>query len=79
MPLGSRGLNPPRAESQVFPYLFTLPPPGTVATVFDALGRVVLVALADATGTAALALPTGLPAGVYVVRAGTRALRLAVE
>ena len=53
--------------------------PGTVVTVFDALGRVVLVAPADATGTAALALPAGLPTGVYVVRAGTRALRLAVE
>ena len=28
---------------------------------------------------AALALPTGLPPGVYVVRVGAQALRLAVE
>ncbi|QKG51409.1 T9SS type A sorting domain-containing protein [Hymenobacter sp. BRD67] len=53
--------------------------PGTVVTVYDALGRLVTSAPADAAGTAALALPTGLPAGVYVVRAGTQALRLAVE
>ncbi|MDB5267543.1 MAG: hypothetical protein JWP58_583, partial [Hymenobacter sp.] len=53
--------------------------PGTVVTVVDALGRPVLSATADAAGTAALALPAGLPAGVYVVRAGTQALRLGVE
>jgi hypothetical protein len=53
--------------------------PGTVATVFDALGREVTQATADAAGTAALALPAGLPAGVYVVRAGTKAVRLTVE
>ena len=53
--------------------------PGTVATVFDALGRRVTSAPADATGTAALALPAGLPTGVYVVRAGTQALRVVVE
>ncbi|MBH8567325.1 T9SS type A sorting domain-containing protein [Microvirga sp. STS02] len=53
--------------------------PGTVAQVFDALGRPVFSATADATGTAALALPAGLPAGVYVVRAGNTRLRLAVE
>lgn len=53
--------------------------PGTVVTVLDALGRPVTAAPADATGTAALALPAALPAGVYVVRAGGRALRLTVE
>ncbi|MGY3091287.1 hypothetical protein ACVWYF_004353 [Hymenobacter sp. UYAg731] len=53
--------------------------PGAAAYVVDALGRVVLSATADATGTAALALPAGLPAGVYVVRAGARAVRLVVE
>ncbi|WP_151087102.1 RCC1 domain-containing protein [Hymenobacter baengnokdamensis] len=53
--------------------------PGTVVMMYDALGRLVASAPADAAGTAALALPTGLPAGVYVVRAGAHALRLAVE
>ena len=53
--------------------------PGTVVMVYDALGRLVTSATADATGTAALVLPAGLPAGVYVVRAGTQALRLTVE
>ena len=58
--------------------------PGMVVTVYDVLGRPVLSATADATGTAALALPAGsypvgLPVGVYLVRAGTRALRLSVE
>jgi hypothetical protein len=51
--------------------------PGTVVTVLDALGRAVATAPADASGTAAL--PGGLPAGVYVVRAGQQALRLTVE
>ena len=53
--------------------------PGAVVTVLDALGRPVASATADAAGTAALALPALLPAGVYVVRAGSRALRLTVE
>ena len=50
--------------------------PGTAVQVLDALGRLVRTATADATGTAALA---GLPAGLYVVRAGTGAVRLSVE
>ena len=50
-----------------------------VVTVYDALGRPVATATADANGTAALVLPAGLPAGVYVVRAGSRAVRLTVE
>ena len=53
--------------------------PGTLVQVFDALGRVVTSATADATGTAALTLPAGLATGVYVVRTGTRALRLTLE
>jgi hypothetical protein len=53
--------------------------PGSTVTVTDALGRPVATATADAAGTAALVLPAGAPAGVYVVRAGTRAVRLTVE
>jgi hypothetical protein len=53
--------------------------PGTTVTVLDALGRQVLAATADATGTAALVLPMGLATGVYVVRVGSKALRLSVE
>ena len=53
--------------------------PGTVVTVFDALGRLVTSASADAAGTAALVLPAGQATGVYVVRAGAKALRLVVE
>ena len=53
--------------------------PGTLVTVFDALGRRVAAVPADVAGTAVLALPAGLPAGVYVVRAGAQATRLAVE
>ena len=52
---------------------------GAAVTVYDALGRRVLAASADAAGTARLVLPAELPAGVYVVRSGTRAVRLAVE
>jgi hypothetical protein len=51
----------------------------TTVTVYDALGRSIATATADATGTAALVLPAGLSAGVYVVRAGSKALRLTVE
>jgi hypothetical protein len=56
--------------------------PGAVVTVYDALGRPVATAPADASGTAVLpagSYPVGLPAGVYVVRAGSRAVRLTVE
>ncbi|MBJ6111069.1 right-handed parallel beta-helix repeat-containing protein [Hymenobacter sp. BT523] len=53
--------------------------PGTVVTVSDAVGRPVLTTTADATGTAILALPRGLTAGVYVVRTGATALRLNVQ
>ena len=53
--------------------------PGAVVTVFDAVGRTVLTATIDGTGTAALALPAGSTTGVYVVRVGSQALRLTKE
>ncbi|MGI4869563.1 MAG: hypothetical protein ACRYFX_00110 [Janthinobacterium lividum] len=53
--------------------------PGAVVTVLDALGRPVASVIADAAGTAALVLPAGLATGVYVVRTGSKALRLLVE
>ncbi|TDN39164.1 hypothetical protein, partial [Hymenobacter sp. UV11] len=53
--------------------------PGAAVMVMDALGRPVVSVIADATGTAALVLPAGLATGVYVVRAGSKALRLTVE
>ena len=52
---------------------------GAAVAVLDALGRRVLAATADAAGRALLALPAGLPPGVYVVRSGLRAVRLVVE
>jgi hypothetical protein len=52
---------------------------GASVTVLDALGRTVARTTADAKGTASLALPAGLAAGVYVVRTGSQALRLTVE
>ena len=64
--------NPTRAATTL-----TGAAPGTAVQVFDAQGRCVASALADATGTAAL--PAGLMAGVYLVRVGTRTVRLAVE
>ncbi|MBG8556109.1 T9SS type A sorting domain-containing protein [Hymenobacter sp. BT594] len=54
-------------------------PSGTLVTVLDALGRPVQAAATDAAGTAALVLPAGLPSGVYLVRVGSKALRLTVE
>ena len=54
-------------------------PPHAPVTVFDAVGRLVFAATADANGAAVLALPAYLPGGVYVVRSGVHAVRLAVE
>ncbi|MDO7845075.1 Ig-like domain repeat protein [Hymenobacter sp. M29] len=53
--------------------------PGTTVAVFDAVGRLVTQATAEADGTARLSLPTGLATGVYVVRGGNHTLRLVVE
>ena len=53
--------------------------PGVQVTVYDALGRQVATATADIAGSAALGLPVGLPAGVYLVHAGSQVLRLVVE
>ncbi|RSK42854.1 T9SS type A sorting domain-containing protein [Hymenobacter perfusus] len=50
--------------------------PSTAITVLDALGRPVLRATADATGTARLGLPAGQPAGMYLVRSGAQTVRL---
>ena len=66
--------NPARATATL-----TGTAPGTRVQVLDALGRAVLATVADATGTAVLRLPAGLASGVYLVRAGTTALRLTVE
>jgi len=53
--------------------------PSTTVQLLDALGRVVLTTTTSATGTAPLALPAGLPGGVYLVRVGSQAVRLSVE
>jgi uncharacterized protein (DUF2141 family) len=52
---------------------------GAAVEVYDALGRPVAHATADASGTAHLTLPAGLAAGVYLVRSGAQARRLTVE
>ena len=53
--------------------------PGTRVQVLDALGRQITAATADDAGTATLVLPLGLAKGMYVVRAGPKAVRLTVE
>ena len=53
--------------------------PGSAVQLLDALGRTLATATADAAGAATLTLPAGLPSGVYVVRAGSQALRLLVQ
>ena len=75
-PAAGLALHPNPARTRV---TLTGTAPGALVTVVDALGRSVTAATADATGTAVLALPAGQPAGVYVVRAGSRAVRLTVE
>lgn len=47
--------------------------------IFTPLGGLVAATTADATGTALLTLPSTLPTGVYVVRAGTQTVRLLVK
>ncbi len=53
--------------------------PGAAVQVFDAVGRQVLTATADAAGTAHLVLPAHLPAGVYLVRSSAQTTRLVLE
>ncbi|MBB4601163.1 hypothetical protein HNQ93_001476 [Hymenobacter luteus] len=53
--------------------------PGEPVQLLDALGRQVTTATATPAGTARLTWPAGLATGIYVVRAGTQALRLTVE
>ena len=65
--------NPTRAAATL-----TGTEPGAQIRVYDALGRLVLAATADAAGTAALRLPPGLAQGVYLVRVGASALRMSV-
>ena len=54
-------------------------PPGQPVQVLDVLGRQVLTGQMPTQGLLQLTLPTGLPAGVYLVRAGTQTRRLVVE
>ena len=54
-------------------------PPGQTVQVLDLTGRVVLSATLPASGPLQLTLPTGLTPGLYVVRGGGQARRLAVE
>ncbi|MFD1870909.1 T9SS type A sorting domain-containing protein [Hymenobacter bucti] len=53
--------------------------PSATVRVLDPLGRVVATTTTNAAGSAQLALPAGLPRGVYLVRAGQQATRLTVE
>ncbi|MDO7875684.1 Ig-like domain repeat protein [Hymenobacter sp. ASUV-10] len=89
---GSASYSPVRAVTVGGPSELTLSPnpahaavavagmrAGAAVEVYDALGRAVARATADAGGTAKLALPAGLAAGVYVVRSGAQVQRLAVE
>jgi hypothetical protein len=52
---------------------------GAGVDVFDLMGRRVLTAAADATGSVPLGLPTGLASGVYVVRSGAKVARWVAE
>lgn len=66
--------NPTRAGAAL-----TGAPAGVAVQVLDALGRSVYATATAADGSATLALPAGLPGGVYIVRAGTQTARLTVE
>ncbi|RZK23755.1 MAG: T9SS type A sorting domain-containing protein [Hymenobacter sp.] len=66
--------NPTRTTATL---LYTTP--GTAVWLLDALGRVVVTATADATGTATLVLPVDLPKGLYFLRAGSQTKPLTVQ
>ncbi len=53
--------------------------PNTAVQLLNGVGVVVATTTTDATGTAELVLPAGLPAGIYLVRQGTRVSRLEVQ
>mgnify|MGYP004518215719 CR=1 FL=1 len=52
---------------------------GAAVQVLNALGQTVVWGVADATGTAQLALPAGLVSGIYVVRSDRQTRSLAVQ
>jgi hypothetical protein len=52
---------------------------GAPMQVFDAVGRLVVDTRADAAGAVLLTLPGGVATGVYIVRTGSKVLRLTVE
>lgn len=58
---------------------FTGTTPNAAFIVWDAVGRVAFAGRADASGTAHLVPPTGLPAGLYTVRCGGHFGRLLME
>ena len=66
--------NPTRAAATL-----TGAAPGAPVQVFDAVGRLVVDARADAAGAVLLTLPAEVATGVYIVRTGSKALRLTVE
>ncbi|GEM_PF-1858404 len=51
---------------------------GAPVQLLDGLGRVIFTTTVDANGTASLVLPSLLLGGMYVVRSGTQAIRLAI-
>lgn len=53
--------------------------PGQPVQLLDLTGRALLTAVLPASGPLELLLPAGLQPGIYVVRGGGQALRLAVE
>jgi hypothetical protein len=66
--------NPARGRT-----IITGVPAGSTVHVADPLGRPVLTTTADAAGAAYLVFPTGLAAGLYLVRSGGQVRRLAIE
>jgi nitrogen fixation protein FixH len=84
-PVRTVGTGGAAASLQVFPnptrgaFQLSGAEAGAVVHVFDALGRPATRATADAAGNARLILPAGLPAGMYLVRTGSRTVHLAVE
>ena len=84
-PLGTAAASPAPAALRLYPNpaRSAVAVAGAVAraavVVLDGLGRVVAATTADAAGTARLALPAGLAAGVYVVKCAGLTQRLVVE